>query len=126
MADQGNQGGDVVSAVSNLVHKVAHFLHNAQLYVSDVFVALFGKDRAQAFGHAAVAILQTEAGKVALAVVEELEALVPALDGATKRAQAAAKLKSQLSASGHVIGDSLVNLLVELAVQTVKGAIKLP
>src|SRR5581483_576848 len=126
MADQGNQGGDVVSAVSNLVHKVAHFLHNAQLYVSDVFVALFGKARAQAFGHAAVAILQTEAGKVALAVVEELEALVPALDGATKRAQAAAKLKSQLSASGHVLGDSLVNLLVELAVQTVKGAIKLP
>lgn len=115
-----------VEKTENLVNKVAHFLHKSAVYASEGFVALFGAPQAQAFGHAAIGLLQTEAGKVALSVCSALESVSPALSGATKHGQAFENIKSQLGSSGKVVEAGIINLLIEVAVTAISGKIKLP
>lgn len=117
---------EIADSVKNAVEKVIHFVHQASVYVNDAFVEIFGKARAQAFGHAAVAILQSEAGKIALDAVAVAESVQPALGGAAKRAQAFTKIENDLKVAKHDVPASLINLLIELAVQAIQGGIVIP
>lgn len=117
---------DVASAVKAAAEKIGHFLHKAEIEVSDEFVKLVGKPQAQAFAHAAVVVLQSAAGKIALDVVANLESLKPALDGAAKREQAQTQLKNDLKSAESNVPNALINILIEAAVAAVKGYIVLP
>jgi hypothetical protein len=47
-------------------HRVAGFLHAAGHLVSDAFVKLFGKDAAEKFAAASLALLKSSVGQIAL------------------------------------------------------------
>ena len=98
---------------------VVGWFKKVEVWVSAVLVKLFGQQAAQQFAAGAVAILKTEVGKIALAAVQA--ALTLTSDGAAKRAAAFAAIGTQAKASGIAVSDSLINLLIETALQAVKG-----
>jgi len=86
------------------------------------FAAVFGANGEQAvkdFAAAEVELLKTDAGQVALQVVETLE--TTGLTSASKRTAAAAQITAELAKEGISAGEATVNLLIELAVNVVKG-----
>src|SRR6476660_4185183 len=82
--------------MSNLFGKIVHFFHGAAVKVSEVFVAVFGKEAATQFAQGALSVLKTAEGKIALDAVEAVQSL--AVDGASKRAAAFQKIQSDLAA----------------------------
>jgi hypothetical protein len=109
--------------MSSLFSKIAHFFHDAAVKVSDVFVKLFGKDVAHKFAQGALALLKTAEGKIVLDAVEAAETLLPSADGATKRAKAFEKIVADLKTQGLQVSTSIVGMLIEVAVQFLKGSI---
>jgi hypothetical protein len=105
----------------SLFSKIASFVHTAAVKVSDVFVKIFGADAARKFAQGSLALLKTAEGKIVLDAVEAAETL--STDGAGKRAAAFEKIGSDFKSQGISVGDSVVNMLIELAVQYLKGAI---
>lgn len=97
---------------------VFHFLKHIGVYVSDAFVALFGSDAAHNFAVGAESILKTDLGKIVMTAVQEASNLAT---GAEKKAAAFAAIATQAKASGIEMKDSLVNMLIELAVSRMKG-----
>jgi hypothetical protein len=98
---------------------IAHFFKNVEVVVSDVFVKLFGADAAHNFAAAGESLLKTELGKLAWSAVNEAQALAAGTD---KRAAAFGNLVAAAKTAGLEVKDSIVNLLIELAVQKVKGS----
>jgi len=98
---------------------VSRFFHN----VFHPFVALFGKifgeDARHNFAVAAEALLHSELGKLAWAAVQAAEQL--AVDGLAKRAEAFSEIETAAKQAGLEFKDSIVNMLIELAVQKLKG-----
>lgn len=107
--------------MSSLFSKIAHFIHTAKVKVSEVFVKLFGQDASEKFAQASLAMLKTAEGKIVLDAVEAVQSL--ATDGAGKRAAAFEKILAEFKTQGYEVGESVVNLLVEMAVQYLRGAI---
>ncbi|MGH9505218.1 MAG: phage holin, LLH family [Terriglobales bacterium] len=107
----------------SLFGKIANFFHTAAVKVSDAFVKLFGKDAAEKFAQGALSLLKSAEGKIVLDAVEAVETLNPAADGASKRAQAFAKILDDFKTQGLQVSESVVSMLIELAVQFLKGAI---
>lgn len=105
----------------SLFSKIANFVHTAAVKVSDVFVKLVGKDAAKKFGQASLALLKSAEGKIVLDAVEAVQTL--STDGAGKRAAAFTQIVSDLKSQGLSLGNSEINLLIEVAVQFLKGAI---
>lgn len=93
---------------------------SAAIKVSHVFVAIFGSDAAKKFGEAAYAMLQTELGKI---VQDAVVATASLKLGAGEDARKAAftQVVTQAKSSGISVSTSLVNLLIEMAVQKIKG-----
>ena len=104
-----------------LFSKIAHFFHGAAVKVSAAFVAVFGKEAATQFAQGAFALLKTAEGKIALDAVEAVQAL--ATDGAGKRAAAFEKIAADFKVQGLTVGESMINMLIELAVQYLRGSI---
>src|SRR4051812_16227842 len=100
--------------MSSLWSKISGFVHGAAVKASALFVKIFGQDAAHQFAQGALAVLKTDAGKLALDAVEAVEAL--SLDAAGKRAAAFTKLASDTKAQGLDVADSVLNLLIETAV----------
>ena len=88
--------------------------------VSHVFVTIFGSDAAKAFGTAAYRMLQSEAGKIVQKSVLAIASLK--LGAEESRKAAFDDAVAQTKASGISVGTSLINLLIEMAVQKLKGA----
>lgn len=103
--------------------KIGHFLKGLEVDVSDLFVKLFGADAAHNFAAAAESIIKTDLGKIAMEAVTEAQALAAGVD---KRAAAFTKIVSTATAAGLDVKDSIVNLLIELALQKVKGSFGTP
>ncbi|MBV8807967.1 MAG: hypothetical protein JO033_04780 [Acidobacteriaceae bacterium] len=103
----------------SLFSKIENFVHGAEVKVSADFEKLVGKERAQQFAQSALALLKTAEGKVVADAVEAVSTL--ATDGAGKRVAAVQKIGTDLKAQGITVAESLLNLLVELAVQALKG-----
>lgn len=106
--------------MTTLFSKIAHWVHGAAVKVSDVFVKVFGKTASEHFAQGALAILKTDAGKIVLDAVEAVSTLA---DPAAKHAAAFEKVAADFKSKGYEASESILNLLIELAVAQLKGNI---
>jgi hypothetical protein len=90
------------------------FFHKVGYYVSEAFVRLFGEDAAKHFAVASLEVLKSDLGKIVVTAVKEAEALAAGTD---KKAAAFAAIVAQAKTQGISARDSLINMLIELAVQ---------
>jgi len=109
---------DAPVAKQSFFQKVESFFHTAAVDVSDVFVKIFGQAQAKAFVTGAEAVLKTDLGKIAVVAVKDAEGLA---SGVEKQAAAFSQITTQAKASGIDASTSIVNMLIELAVQAVRG-----
>ena len=107
------------SGLHHLLSVVGHFFKEIAVYVSDAFVALFGKDAAHTFAVGAEGVLKSALGQIALNAVQQAAA---AAQGQEARGLAFQKIVEGARASGINAKDSLINMLLELALQRVKGS----
>lgn len=105
----------------SLWSKISNFFHTAEVKVSAVFIALFGKQAATQFAQASLALLKSAEGKIVLDAVEAVQSL--AGSGADKRNAAFTQIMTDLKAQGKSVAESEINMLIELAVQFLKGNI---
>jgi len=103
----------------NIWSAIGHFFKHVGVTVSALFVKLFGADAAHNFAVAAESLIKTDLGNIALTAVSEASALAAGTD---KRAAAFSKIVTAAKANGLEVKDSIVNLLIEMAVQKVKGS----
>ncbi len=97
---------------------IGHFFKHVAVSVGDTFVKIFGQDIAHSFAVGAESILHSELGKIALVAVKEVEGLA---SGAEKRAMAFSKIVAASKSAGIDAAESIINLLIEIAVQSLKG-----
>ncbi len=109
----------VVTPPSHWYSSLVHFLHHVGVEVSDGFIALFGRDAAHAFAVGAESLLKSKLGVLAWEAVQEVENMA---SGAEKNAAAFAKIAAGAKAAGLEVKDSLIRLLIEVAVSRLKGA----
>ena len=104
----------------NFIQKIGHLFHAVSVKVSDIFVKIFGKDAAQAFGASALHLLQTAEGVIVSDIVTAVASLNLAT-GEDARTEALKRIWADSKIQGSGISKTLVNMLVELAVATLKG-----
>jgi len=109
----------VVTPPSHWYSSLLHLLHHIGVQVSDGFIELFGKDSAHAFAIGAESILKSKLGVLAWEAVQEVENMA---SGAEKNIAAFAKIAAGAKAAGLEVKDSLIRLLIEVAVSRLKGA----
>lgn len=97
---------------------IGHFFKHIAVFVSDAFVKVFGQDIAHALAVGAESALNSALGKIAWAAVQEVQSLAT---GAEKQAAAFAKVAEAAKAAGIEAADSIINMLIEIAVQKIKG-----
>ena|SRR2546421_11404428 len=97
---------------------IFHVFKHIGVAVGDAFVGLFGRDAAHSFAVGAESLLRTDLGKLAMIAVEEANGLAAKSE---KRAVAFAKIAAGAKAAGLDVKDSLINMLIELAVSRMKG-----
>lgn len=105
----------------SLVSRISNYIHGSVVKVADAFVHIFGKDASQAFAQGALRLLKTAQGKIVLDAVEAVATLEA--DGAGKRAAAFEKIGADFKTQGISVGENVINMLIELAVQYLKGTI---
>jgi hypothetical protein len=110
--------GAIQQAHESFWQHVKDFFHKVGYYVSEAFAKIFGEQAAKQFAAGALSILKTDLGKIVLEAVAEVQKVAT---GAEARAAAFAKAASTAKAAGIDAGESILNMLIELAVQTVKG-----
>lgn len=103
-----------------VIKKIGHGIKVVAIKVAHGFAAVFGQQSAEAFGHAALGLLKSALGQVVVSEVQALEG-IGNLSGVEKFAQAQPSILKQAEAAGITTSVSIVNLLIELAVQFVKG-----
>jgi hypothetical protein len=104
----------------NVLGAIGHFFKQCGIFVGDAFVKIFGSDAAHTFAVGAMAVLRTALGQIVMTVVQEVEAT--GAPGSEKHGIAFGKILSATAAAGIEAKDSLINTLIELAVQELKGA----
>jgi hypothetical protein len=102
----------------NFLKTIGHFLKHIAVFVSDVFVQLFGSDAAHTFAVAAESLLHSALGQIAFTAVQEAEALAT---GTEKKAAAFEKIVAGAQSAGITVTESVVNMILEIAVQKLKG-----
>jgi hypothetical protein len=105
--------------MSKFFGALGHFFKHLAVLVSDGFIAIFGSDAAHSFAAGAEGLLHTALGQIALTAVQEVEALA---SGVEKRAAAFTKITDAAKSAGIAVTESVISMLIELAVQRVKGA----
>lgn len=103
------------------VKSVVNHVKGAAVLVSEEFEKLVGKDKAEEFAHASISILQTGIGKIVTDAVEAVKTLDPTAPGDAKKAQAFDKIMADAQAQGLTAERSIVHMLIELAVNVMKG-----
>jgi hypothetical protein len=103
--------------------RVTGFLHAAGHLVSAAFIKLFGQQAATQFASASLALLKTTVGQIALNAVTEAS---KAASGAEAQKVAFTNITSEIAKVGLSAKDSEVNMLIELALQAVKGSFGVP
>jgi hypothetical protein len=104
--------------MNNFFSAIGHFFKHVAVVVSDVFVKIFGQDVAHTFAVGAESLLHTAIGAIAMTAVQEVSGLA---SGIEKRAAAFGKIKTAAESAGIVVGESIINMLIEICVQKVKG-----
>ena len=106
--------------MSWLTKLLSHVKH-AAIAVGATFAKLVGHDRAVSLGHAALDVLQSALGKIASAAVAQVETQDPSAPGDVKFSKAASIVAKTAKAAGIEAKDSIIHLLVQLAVSVLKG-----
>lgn len=102
------------------------WLKGVKAKVGTAFVAVFGKDAAQKFAEGSVGVLRSAAGILAIDAVQWAASQKFGI-GEDARKAATDKLKADSQNSGIFMANSMINLLIELALQAVvKNNIILP
>ncbi|HEY0759708.1 MAG TPA: phage holin, LLH family [Acidisarcina sp.] len=83
------------------------------------FVALFGSDVAKQFAAASIALLKSAIGAIVTKVVGELA--TSDLSSNAKREEAVVQILAFAAQQGITVAESEVRMLIEIAVQFVKG-----
>lgn len=104
--------------IKKITSVVMHFFHHIEVFVSEAFIAIFGDGPAHAFAVGAESLLHSELGKLAMIAVQEVESMA---SGAEKMAAAFEKVAAGAKAAGLTVKDSLIRLLIEVAVARLKG-----
>lgn len=102
------------------LQKIGHVFHTAAIKVSDAFVKIFGHDAAQAFGAAALHLLQSAEGVIVADVVKGVAAL-NLETGEAARAEAFKQIWADTRIQASGVSKTIINMLVELAVGNLKG-----
>ncbi len=105
----------------DLLHKVGGFVKHSAVVVSDAFAKVVGHDNAVNFGHAALGMLQSDLGVIVVDAVKAVQTLDPNASGDQKKSQAFAQVLVDSKAKGIETSNSIISLLVELAVGVLKG-----
>ena len=105
--------------VSSVFKSIGREVKTAVKHIKAGFIALFGEDAANNFVKDSYALLQSAAGKIVCQVVNELNDT--SLDSSAKREGAVKQVLELARQQAIQIAESEVRLLVELAVQFVKG-----
>lgn len=100
-------------------HVVGSLFTTVKSKVSSVFISLFGADAAAKFSAGVHALLESDLGVLALDAVNAVASLK--LGGAESRAAAFSKLVEDAKAKGIEASESIYNMLIEVALQKVKG-----
>jgi len=98
--------------------RITGFFHAAGHLVSEAFIALFGKDAAIHFAAASIAMLKTTVGQIAMGAVTEAAKVA---SGVEAHKIAFSTVLSEIEKLGLAAKDSEINMLIELALQAVKG-----
>jgi len=98
---------------------IGHFFKHIEVVVSDLFIKLFGPAQAHNFAVAAESLIKTDLGAIAMDAVTEAKALAA---GADKRSAAFSKIAAAAKGKGLDVKDSIINLLIEMCVQRLKGS----
>jgi hypothetical protein len=101
--------------------KIASWFKKAASKVSAFLIAVLGSEAAHQLGDAAIAALKTALGVIVQDAVIAVSGLQ--IGSEAKRAEAFKKIVTDAKAAGLTISTSLINLLIELAVQRIKDNI---
>lgn len=107
--------------MGNFFTSVEDFFKQVEVTVSTVFIDLFGKTAAQQFGKATIALLNEGVGAIALQTVTALQTTMAGSSSSQKQAAAYEQILSVAKTQGLQVSNSLVNMLIELAVQKIQG-----
>jgi len=109
--------GNFISKLEEAVKAIGHKIAGA-------FVAIFGKEVAADWAKATEALLaNSPTGQIAVKVVTDVQNTMATASNDVKYESAKGGILKELEALGVQIGESLLNLLIELAVQKVKGSL---
>lgn len=97
---------------------IGHFFKHVAVFVSDMFISIFGGDIAHNFAVGAESVLKSALGQIVWTAVRESQALAT---GAEKQAAAFAKITAEAKTAGIDATSSIINMLIEIAVQKIKG-----
>lgn len=104
--------------MNKILMAIVHFVKHAAVFVSDGFVKIFGADAAHSFAVGVESLVHTQIGDIAWKVVQEVGAVAK---GAEARLMAFDKIKTSAEEAGIIVGESIINMLIEIFVQKVKG-----
>lgn len=108
-------------SIGGFFKAIGHGVKVVAVGIAHGFAALFGKETAQAFANEAANLLKSSLGQI---VVAEVEALSEAeISGTEKQAEAQKAVLEKAKEAGLSVSGSLVNMLIELAVQFLKGTL---
>jgi hypothetical protein len=99
--------------------KIKNFFSGAAAKASDLFKRIFGAEAANDFAKAAAGLMKGVAGAIVLDVVQLIEVSNPVASGPDKRKAAFDKLIKDARLQGLGLGNDMINLLIELAVQAI-------
>jgi hypothetical protein len=108
----------------SFMDKIKGFFGAIKVKVAPVFIAIFGSEGAQQIGKALVVGLNSAMGQLVLKTVEAMLTLkVNGVDatGDQKRAAAFAAIAQEAKAQGIGVSSSLINLMIEMAVQRLQN-----
>lgn len=105
--------------MNKALQSLGHFLKHIAVYVAGGFVKIFGSDVAHTFAVGAESLMHTALGQIAWLAVQEVQGLA---SGSEKKSAAFAKIVAAAKAGGFSVTDSLINMLIEIAVQKLKGS----
>ena len=104
-----------IKAVGRVFKKIGSFFKKLGL-------ALFGKEALEKLADAGKAVLASALGKIVWAVVQEVEN-IPNLTGTDKYEEAFKRITGKAVEAGMDVRESFINLLIEMAVQRLKGIV---
>jgi hypothetical protein len=108
-----------IMSFSSVFKGIGHGIKVVVVGVAHTFVDLFGSAAAQQFAGASLALMKSAIGAIVTKVVGELA--TTDLSSSEKREEAVVQILAFAGQEGIAVAESEVRMLIEIAVQFVKG-----